>query len=123
MTLGPMSNDGGDECLVQRLRALIQSRLTEQRSLDLKAMARAVAMSPRTLQRKLQAQGTAFARILREERQTRTRTLTRQGHRREAIASALGYDSTRSVDRILSHARVDRTVRPANGDSPPASMQ
>lgn len=91
--------------LVERLRELIRVRLANGRPHTLRALAKALALSPRTLQRRLQAQGTHYARVLREERETTARMLALQGRRRDAMANALGYHSTRSVDRLRSLVR------------------
>lgn len=69
--------------------------------MSLSMVARSLAMSPRTLQRRLDEAGTNWtAEIDRARREAAIRWL-RQGRSREEIAAALGYSDVRSLRRTL----------------------
>jgi transcriptional regulator GlxA family with amidase domain len=88
-----------------RLRMLIRERLANFDPHSLPVLARALAMSARTLQRKLQAEGTSFGQALHEERERAWHMLMHSGCTRDEVARAIGYESTRSLDRIHRRAR------------------
>lgn len=90
----------------QRLRATIAALLRERRRVDLAGVAKELAQSERSVQRHLQARGTSYARVLKEERLALAVELQAQRAPRDSVAEALGYRSSRSVDRIRAAVRV-----------------
>jgi len=84
---------------LERLRCAIRARLAERQRVHLAAVARSLGLSARTAQRRLHALGTSYACVLDEERRRLLHDLTTDGAPRKTIAVAMGYLSTRSVDR------------------------
>jgi len=85
---------------IDRFRQILAAHLDDQ-SLSLLAVAQRLGMSPRTLQRRLERDGTSWreeADIVRREQATR---LLRDGMPRTAIAAHLGYSDTRALRRAV----------------------
>jgi AraC-like DNA-binding protein len=107
---------GRDGDVVARVRASIRARLTSAGSMALASVARAVGLSSRTMQRRLRERGTCFAELLRCEREAAIASQTLEPMSRHDLASALGYRSTRSLDRLRSASRQSApAVRPPAG--------
>lgn len=80
----------GAASMLERVRARIAVRLHDEASLE--RIAADLAVSPRTLQRMLDGQGTSFQNVLAEVRQTRANAYLRDTHEPiERIAALLGY--------------------------------
>lgn len=71
----------------------------------LRALARRLGHSARSLQRHLAAQGTSFRRVVDEIRRERDAGLQRDGAAPEAIAAALGYRDVRALRRARQRWR------------------
>jgi len=107
---------GRDGDVVALVRASIRARLTNAGSIALDSVARAVGLSSRTMQRRLRERGTCFAELLRCVREAAIAGLTLEPMSRDDLASALGYRSTRSLDRLRSASRQSvPPVRPPAG--------
>ena len=65
--LRELKQENGDENFVERIRIAIQQKLTGRRP-DVEDIADALHISSRTLQRRLQDQGSSFQRVLEEAR-------------------------------------------------------
>jgi AraC-like DNA-binding protein len=85
---------------IDRFRQVLAARLADQ-TMSLPAVARGLGMSPRTLQRRLERDGTGW----REEADTLRRDhaiqLLRAGMPRTAIAERLGYSDARALRRAV----------------------
>lgn len=92
----------GDDDLVERvLQRLVRSTRTEMPSLE--QLAGELAMSPRTLRRRLAAAGTSFgALVTRVRRQLATELLLETSLTVEQIALELGYAETSSFSRAFT---------------------
>jgi AraC-like DNA-binding protein len=64
---GELKQENGDENFVERIRIAIQQKLTGRRP-NVEDIADALHISSRTLQRRLQDQGSSFQRVLEEAR-------------------------------------------------------
>lgn len=82
---------GRTESLAAQVEALIDLYLGV-RPIDLPGIAAALRMAPRSLQRRLAAEGHSLSGLLRQQRQRRAEVLLRErGLSVEAVAQALGY--------------------------------
>lgn len=89
----------GDATVAGRVRALLEGPLLAHADTD--ACARLLAMSPRSLERRLAAEGTAFRRLVDERRCARAEAWLRDGRSVEAVASALGYSDAANFRRAF----------------------
>jgi AraC-like DNA-binding protein len=81
------------------VRRVLSSELSEGVP-DLEAVARALGMSARTLQRRLRAEGTSFAAVLGDLRHELAQPLLRDGGLGVSeVAFLMGYEDTRSFQR------------------------
>jgi AraC-like DNA-binding protein len=67
----------------------------------MRAVARRLGHSPRSLQRHLAGHGTSFRRVLDEVRRDRLAELEREGLGLDAIAQRLGYEDTNALRRAM----------------------
>ncbi|MBX9766663.1 MAG: AraC family transcriptional regulator [Bdellovibrionales bacterium] len=97
----PEKKDPTKNPLVLNLRTAIRERLPEGEP-EIKAMAKHLAVSTRTLQRKLEADGTSFTELITEERKAlavqllKTASLTH-----EEIGLRLGYSTLSAFNRAF----------------------
>jgi AraC-like DNA-binding protein len=82
------------------LRAVLPARLAD-RTASLSEVSSALAISPRTLQRRLAAAGTSWRAEVDAARRKLAAELARAGEARKAIARQLGYSDTRGLRRAL----------------------
>jgi len=69
--------------------------------LSLQVMARRLALSPRTLQRRLEEEGTSWRGMVDAVRRDRAAWLLAQGFSKSAVAARLGYQDDRALRRAL----------------------
>jgi AraC-like DNA-binding protein len=81
-------------------RGAVSERLAD-RTMSLGAVARQLAMSPRTLQRRLEQEGTSWRAEIDAIRQAEAARLLGEGVNRQAAAARLGYADTRALRRAL----------------------
>jgi AraC-like DNA-binding protein len=93
---GPPSDRGW----LDEFRALLSAEGSAAKP-SLPAMSKMVAMSPRTLQRRLSEAHTSWAAEVDRARRERAIELLRHGRGRKEIAAALGYSDVRSLRRAL----------------------
>jgi AraC-like DNA-binding protein len=101
-----LDNVGGPvEGLLAQVARNVRARLAVGEA-SLAEVARAMALSPRTLQRRLGEQGTTFAEILLEVRTQVAREYFASGHRLglEDLARRLGYGDASAASRFLRSA-------------------
>lgn len=88
-----------DGSLEERVRALVDDHLMAGTS-DQTSIARALGMSPRTLQRRLEQEGTSFGRLLEDVRRQRAvQLLALPGLSVGEVAFSLGYTNPRAFYR------------------------
>jgi len=96
----------------QRVRAVLLELLPSGRA-TVNAVAKELAMSPRTLQRQLRSEGTGFQPVLRETRGSLAEHYLREGRLEVSeIAFLLGYDEPNSFYRAF-HTWTGRTPQAA----------
>ncbi|MBL3576123.1 AraC family transcriptional regulator [Rhodovulum sulfidophilum] len=89
------------ESIVDQVEALIDLYLGV-RPVDLRTIAAALRMPPRSLQRRLAEEGQSLSALLRRHRQRRARSLlAEKGMSVEAVATALGYSDGTSFWRAF----------------------
>lgn len=99
------------QSVVERVRAVISARLRGQRP-DVRAVARELAMSTRSMQRALKDNGLSFRRLLGEVRSEQAKAyLTRTDFSDAEVAFLLGFEDTNSFYRAF---RVWRGQTPSN---------
>jgi len=92
-----LASSGTDD-VVSRVIRVLEDRLAEG-DLTVEAVASAMAMTSRSLQRRLEGAGTSFREVLDHVRHRRCRELRRAGMIWEDIAVALGFSDTRALRR------------------------
>ena len=92
-----MARTGSDD-LVSRLVRVLEDRLPTA-DLGIDAVAKSMAMSGRSLQRRLEESGTSYREVLDHVRHRRCRELRSAGVVWEEIATALGFADARSLRR------------------------
>jgi AraC-like DNA-binding protein len=105
----------------ESVREILSAHL-ERPGLSLHAVARMLAVSPRTLQRRLAEEGTSWRRELDAVRYARATALLREGATSDATAERLGYSGSRALRRALrrwSRARVSNQVLGFSPTPPP----
>jgi AraC-like DNA-binding protein len=90
----------GELDIVTHVVRVLETRLTSS-ELGADDVARAMAMTPRTLQRQLAAAGTSFREVLAHVRTRRRSELRGSGLDDAAIAKHLGFSDVRSMRRSL----------------------
>jgi AraC-like DNA-binding protein len=105
---------------VDQVRTAIRSRMQGQRPLA-GAVARALALSPRSLQRRLAEHGTSYQRLLDQVRQQTARELLATTALASGeIAFLLGFEELNSFDRAFSAWEGTTPLRWRQGVQPPA---
>lgn len=105
------------------LRAALPARLAA-RTASLRAASTALAVSPRTLQRRLGEAGTSWRREVDTARRELATELTGAGEARKAIARQVGFSDTRGLRRALRRwngaevAQMSRTASNAAASAP-----
>ena len=84
----------------ERVREILFAHL-ERPGLSLEDVARTLAVSPRTLQRRLADEGTSWRGELDAVRRVRATALLREGATRDATAERVGYSGSRALRRAL----------------------
>lgn len=105
-----LNTDHDAPCLLRNVKRLIRKRLEAQQPLVLSSIARELALSTRSLQRKLKEHDASFSALLREERLHAITQLSPNIQRSDDLARALGYASSRSVDRVRAQQRKSTSV-------------
>jgi len=96
-----LKQENGDENFIERVRIAIQQKLTGRRP-TIEEIARALHISSRTLQRRLQDVGSSFQRILEEARhQLARRYLNNSVLELNEAAYLLGYEDANSFVRAF----------------------
>jgi AraC-like DNA-binding protein len=96
-----LKQETGDENFVERVRLAIQQKLTGQRP-TIEDIADALHVSPRTLQRRLQEEGSSFQRVLEEARHQLARHyLNNSALELNEAAYLLGYEDGNSFVRAF----------------------
>lgn len=106
------------ERLGDRVGRLVRNRLGQQ-SITVSAVADALGLSARTLQRRLELEGTSLRAILRECRRSRAETMLSDPQRQvTSIAHSLGYADTAVLSRAfrLWTGAAPRAYRRRKGD-------
>ena len=91
----------GTDDVVSRLIRVLDDRLATG-ALDVEKVARSMAMTSRSLQRRLDAAGTTYREVLDHVRHRRCRELRRAGWIWDDIAVALGFSDARSLRRAAA---------------------
>ncbi|MFC9806981.1 AraC family transcriptional regulator [Streptomyces griseoaurantiacus] len=89
-----------------RLRQVIVAQLAGG-GLSLQAVARALALSPRSLQRRLAEEGTTWRDLVETVRHDRATALLAGGATRKEVAARLGFSDTRALRAALRRWRTD----------------
>jgi AraC-like DNA-binding protein len=98
---GELKQENGDENFVERIRIAIQQKLTGRRP-NVEDIADALHISSRTLQRRLQDQGSSFQRVLEEARHQLARHyLNNAVLKLNEAAYLLGYQDGNSFVRAF----------------------
>jgi AraC-like DNA-binding protein len=108
-----LASVGAERMLSERVRRALWAELSE-RTPNLEAVARALGMSARTLQRQLRQEGVTFARLLEELRREMAPALLRDGqHGVSEVAFLLGYEDPSAFRRAFQRwfARSPRSFR------------
>ncbi len=108
-----LASVGAERTLSERVRRALWAELSE-RTPNLEAVARALGMSARTLQRQLRQEGVTFARLLEELRREMAPALLRDGqHGVSEVAFLLGYEDPSAFRRAFQRwfARSPRSFR------------
>jgi AraC-like DNA-binding protein len=96
-----LKQENGEENFVERVRLAVQQRLTGQRP-TVEGIADALHISPRTLQRRLQDEGSSFQRVLEEARHQLARHyLNNSVLELNEAAYLLGYEDGNSFVRAF----------------------
>ena len=96
-----LASVGAERSLSERVRRTLWAELSE-RTPDLDAVARALGMSARTLQRQLHREGVTFAKLLEELRRELAPALLRDGqHGVSEVAFLLGYEDPSAFRRAF----------------------
>jgi len=96
-----LKRENGDENFLERVRVAIQQKLTGQRP-AIEDIADALHVSPRTLQRRLQDEGSSFQRVLEEARHHLARHyLNNSVLELNEAAYLLGYEDSNSFVRAF----------------------
>ena len=96
-----LKQENGDENFIERIRVAIQQKLTGRRP-NIEDIADALHISSRTLQRRLQDQGSSFQRVLEEARhQLARRYLNNSVLELNEAAYLLGYVDGNSFVRAF----------------------
>ena len=96
-----LKRENGDENFLERVRVVIQQKLTGQRP-TIEDIADALHVSPRTLQRRLQDEGSSFQRVLEEARHQLARHyLNNSVLELNEAAYLLGYNDANSFVRAF----------------------
>ena len=96
-----LKQESGDENFVERVRIAIQQKLTGRRP-TIEAIADALHISSRTLQRRLQDEGSSFQRVLEEARHHLARHyLNNSVLELNEAAYLLGYEDSNSFVRAF----------------------
>jgi AraC-like DNA-binding protein len=108
-----LASVGAERTLSERVRRALWAELSE-RTPNLEAVAGALGMSARTLQRQLRQEGVTFARLLEELRREMAPALLRDGqHGVSEVAFLLGYEDPSAFRRACQRwfARSPRSFR------------
>jgi AraC-like DNA-binding protein len=89
-----------------RLRRVITAELAGG-GLSLRVVARALALSPRSLQRRLAEEGTTWRDLVDTVRRERATALLARGASRKEVAAGLGFGDTRALRGALHRWRTD----------------
>ncbi|MFK4541609.1 AraC-like DNA-binding protein [Streptomyces tendae] len=92
-----------------RLRQVITAQLAGG-GLSLQTVARALALSPRSLQRRLSEEGTTWRDLVDTVRHDRATVLLARGVSRKEVAARLGFADTRALRAALRRWRTDPAV-------------
>ncbi|MGW4571974.1 AraC family transcriptional regulator [Streptomyces tendae] len=101
-----------------RLRQVVTDQLAGG-GLSLRTVARALALSPRSLQRRLAEEGTTWRDLVDTVRHDRATVLLARGMSRKEVAARLGFADTRALRAALRRWRTD----PAATTSPDRSSR
>ncbi|HET7018567.1 MAG TPA: AraC family transcriptional regulator ligand-binding domain-containing protein [Streptosporangiaceae bacterium] len=91
-------------------REAVSGQLAD-RTVSLEAVARQLALSPRTLQRRLEQEGTSWRAEIDAIRRAEAARLLGDGASRQAVAARLGYTDTRTLRRSLHRWDLASQVR------------
>lgn len=109
---GPPPPSGPDVGWVEAAREIVLAHL-DRPALSLGAVARMLAVSPRTLQRRFAEEGTSWRAELDAARRERAAKLLDQGLTTDVTAERLGYSGSRALRRALRRWNTER-ADPAN---------
>jgi AraC-like DNA-binding protein len=101
-----------------RLQALLVQRLPHQEA-SLSSAAHQLAVSPRTLQRRLTEEGTSWREQVDAFRRQQAALLLAEGKTRQSVALRLGYRDDRTLRRAMH--RWNNRRQPAGCPSPPGA--
>jgi AraC-like DNA-binding protein len=105
----------------ETVRAVLGGGLSNTTSL--RSVARALAVSPRTLQRRLADDGTSWRGVLDAARCERATELLRQGAGAEVVAHEIGYSGSRALRRALRRWQVGASGPQVVASRPTASSE
>jgi AraC-like DNA-binding protein len=83
-----------------RVRQVITAHLADE-GLSLSAAGRQLALSPRSLQRRLEAEGTTWSETVDEVRRDRAAVLLAQGFSKTAVTARLGFSDASALRSAL----------------------
>ena len=95
-----IAEQGATPTWAGRVRQIVTAHLADGGP-SLPAASRQLALSPRSLQRRLEEEGTTWREVVDGVRRDRAAALLTRGVSRTAVAARLGYDDTRVLRRAL----------------------
>jgi AraC-like DNA-binding protein len=116
---------GGDAAWTAAVREILFAQL-DRPALSLPVAARRLAVSARTLQRRLADEGTTWRAEIDAARRERAASLLRQGTTSEVTAARLGYSESRALRRALrrwGRERVDASSPQVGASCPPRGCE
>lgn len=122
-----IASSGATLAWTARLQALLARRLPGQ-DVSLASVSRELAVSPRTLQRRLREEGTSLREQIDAARRRQAIRLLAQGKTRRSVAKRVGYSDDRTLRRAMRRwasrrQPPDSTGRPSATATPAARAE
>jgi AraC-like DNA-binding protein len=103
-----------------QVRRLLAEHL-HRPALSLRTVARMLAVSARTLQRRLAEEGTSWSAEIDAARRERATRLLREGAKRDVTAARVGYSESRALRRALRRWQVGAAGPQVGVSGPPGA--
>jgi AraC-like DNA-binding protein len=111
-----ITSSGATPAWTSRLQALLARRLPDQ-NVSLASVSRELAVSPRTLQRRLREEGTSLREQTDAVRRRQATRLLAEGKTRLSVAMRLGYSDDRTLRRAMRRWENHRQPPDSTGPS------